>query len=60
MTIKEVYEKYEHLDHLLGDKEWLCPVGSEIHLKNHILYDLWMVVKTEAEKANEPSLESDL
>lgn len=49
MTIQEVYNKYKHLDHLLNDKEWLCPIGSEINLKNHILYDCWKAIKAEAE-----------
>ena len=42
MNIKEVYEKYQHLDYLILDKIWM---GETI--KDEILFDLWGAVKTE-------------
>ena len=44
MKIKEVYEKYKHLDHLLSDQKW---VGD--NLKDSILYELWQAVKEDVE-----------
>ena len=40
MTLKETYDKYKHLDHLLSDKEWLAD-----DLQHMILYDLWQAIK---------------
>ena len=45
IKIKEVYEKYKHLDYLLTDEKWL---GQE--LSGQILVELWKVVKEEAKK----------
>ena len=42
MNIKEVYEKYYHLDNLISDKIWM---GETI--KDEILFDLWGAVKAE-------------
>lgn len=39
--VKEVYEKYKHLDELLSDKEFL----DEKNIKAMILYDLWQAIK---------------
>ncbi len=46
MTIKEVFEKYKHLDRLLIDKEWLPG-----NWQGRILYDLWQVIR-DAQKGN--------
>ena len=40
MTIKEVYEKYKHLDHLLTDKKWL----SE-DFNGYMIFDFWEAIK---------------
>lgn len=57
MTIKEIYEKYKHFDHLLSDKQWLTflkflpPENSEDgSFVNQILFDLWQAIKEEAMK----------
>jgi len=42
MNIKEVYEKYQHLDTLLSDGQW-CGNG----IRDQILYDLWQAVKND-------------
>lgn len=39
--IKEVYEKYRHLDGILSDQDWL--EGADF--KFHIMADLWKAVK---------------
>jgi hypothetical protein len=43
MTIKEAYEEYKNLDHLLLDKQWLdnSPFSA-------IMHDLWGAVQEEA------------
>jgi hypothetical protein len=45
MTIKEVYEKYSHLDQLLSDEDWLDIKGN---IKNTMLFEFWQVIKEEA------------
>ena len=45
MKLREVYEKYEHLDAFLSDQEWLGPTQT-----HQILYDLWQAIKQECEK----------
>lgn len=37
--IREVYEKYEHLDALLSDPYW------DDDIRGHIRYELWQAVK---------------
>ena len=44
MTAKEAYKKYEHLDELLSDGEWL-PEG----IVGKIMFDLWCAVKFDAD-----------
>ena len=44
MSIKEVYEKYKHLDPLLSDEKWI--EGADF--KYRIMYDLWQAIKGEA------------
>jgi len=46
--IREVYEKYKHLDHLLSDRDWLFPVTPLMQA----LYDLWQSVKQSMEEDN--------
>ena len=49
MVVKEVYEKYKHLDHLLSDKKWLP--------KNHfgeIILDLWQAIKEKGKREKYP------
>jgi hypothetical protein len=43
--IKQVYEKYKHLDELVSDFEWL-PQG----ILRQFYYDLWQAIKKEATK----------
>ena len=43
MTIKEVFKKYEHLDYLLRDKDWL-----EGRITDIVLYDLWQAIRNVA------------
>lgn len=46
--IKEVYEKYKHLDGILSDKQWFAPyenMPSPVH--NIVCYELWSVIKNE-------------
>ena len=40
LTIQAVYEKYQHIDHLLIDRDWLPDdyVGA-------ILFDLWQAIR---------------
>ena len=45
MTIKEVYEKYKHLDKLFSDKEWV-DMSSPFR---RALYDMWQAIKEEVE-----------
>lgn len=45
--IKEVYEKFKHLDHLLSDKEWMTPDKSEVSPAYTICYELWRAIKNE-------------
>lgn len=40
MTIEKVYGKYEHLDNLLSDKEWLPR-----NCLGEIIFDLWCAIK---------------
>jgi hypothetical protein len=42
MTIREVYERYKHLDALLSDEA----KGTR---RDQVLYDLWQAVKQEVE-----------
>ena len=51
MNINECYKKYEHLDHLLSDPQWLAD-GS---LQQGVLFDLWQTVK----QAAQPGAASD-
>lgn len=46
MTIKEVWDKYKHLDKLLSDWEWL-DAGRQT---DSILHDLWQAVKQGAKE----------
>jgi len=48
--IIEVYKKYEHLDQLLSDAEWL--EGEQDSLINNILYDLWGAIKETINETN--------
>ena len=43
--IKKVYEKFEHLDKLLSDREW-----SEEDLAWRTCTELWLAVKNHVEK----------
>jgi len=45
MTIKEVYEKYKHLDKALCDKFLVCH-----NFPGNILYELWQAIKKECGK----------
>lgn len=45
MNIKEVYEKYKHLDKLMSSKDVLNDT-----FKDCILRDIWKAIKAEAEK----------
>lgn len=38
--MRNVYEKYKHLDYLLSDPEWL-----EDNVMSKILHDLWICLK---------------
>ena len=51
MTIKEVYEKYKHLDALLSDHEWLIDgeKGEASRTINRILFDCWQAIKKSQE-----------
>jgi len=40
MTIKEVYNKYKHLDKVIMDREWCI-----MDIKSSILFDLWQTIK---------------
>ena len=40
MEIKEVFEKYKHLDHLFSDKDWLYD-----DFKGSIIFDMWKAIK---------------
>lgn len=44
MTIKEVYEKYEHIDRLLSDRQWLPDT-----LQGQIVCDLWQAIEAAAQ-----------
>ena len=46
MTVEEIYDKYQHFDVILSDKEWLqVDDNGEGKLINFILYDLWKCIK---------------
>lgn len=55
MTLKEVYEKYKHLDKVLSDPilRNLYDIDPKIDpalaLKNHILHNCWEAIKKELE-----------
>jgi hypothetical protein len=46
MTVKEVYEKYKHLDKILSVEDRLWIENPEYV----IMHDLWQAVKGECEK----------
>ncbi len=43
--IIEVYQKYEHLDKLLSDKDWLPKT-----IQGKVIYDLWGAIKYTVEE----------
>lgn len=46
MTIKEVYEKYKHLDKLLCDEIWLgTDKDDDGHCLRIMLSDCWQAIK---------------
>lgn len=45
--IKEVYEKFKHLDIMLSDKEWMTPDSTMVSPAYTICYELWRVIKNE-------------
>lgn len=53
MTTKEVYKKYEHLDHLLSDEEWLEPT-----IQGKIIFDLWGAIRSSIEEEEKDMLEA--
>lgn len=53
MTIHEAYEKYEHLDHLLSDHEWLIAGHNQRGWEADVLFDLWQVVKAHVAQSDE-------
>lgn len=51
MTIKEVYEKYKHVDYLLVEKYWL----EDSRTVPDILYDCWQAIRNACQStAEEP------
>ena len=44
--VREVYEKYKHLDKLLSDEIWIEGLASS---PRRCLYDLWQAVKAHRE-----------
>jgi len=48
MTMKKIFEKYQHLDKLLSDPAWLPD-----NFVGQIVYDLWQVVKDYNNKNNQ-------
>jgi hypothetical protein len=43
--VTAVYKRFNHLDRLLSDREWMCDGTSPFHKTAH---DLWQAVKTAA------------
>jgi len=46
MTVREVFEKYKHLDKLLSDNRTV----DEFSMQSLILFDLWQAVKKECQE----------
>ena len=49
MTIKEVYEKFKHLDKFLNDRDFLANQMKQINTE--LLADLWQAIKEHCEQA---------
>ena len=45
MALIDVWKKYEHLDQLISDKEWLPET-----FQGRIILDLWLAIKEELGK----------
>jgi hypothetical protein len=45
-ALKPTYNKFEHLDKLLSDKEWLVDNDSENKCINNCLYELWSAIRS--------------
>ena len=46
-TIREVYEQYKHLDHLLRDQEWLIGSGDDSTSLTwrRMVFDMWQAIR---------------
>lgn len=42
MTIKEIYEKYKHMDKIIDDKFWLSSGAYE-----KVIYEFWQAIKAQ-------------
>lgn len=48
--IKEVYEKYKHLDSLLSDYDWMVASSDP---REAMLYELWQAIKKTVEEQSD-------
>jgi hypothetical protein len=63
--IADIYQQYKHLDHLLSDREWMCPSvepgdedGTRLsRMYGHYLADFWQAIKAEIERRRQPQPE---
>jgi hypothetical protein len=49
MTIREVYERYKHLDHLLCDDQWLIGEDDDRSSLTYrrMVYEMWGAIREE-------------
>jgi hypothetical protein len=52
MTIREVYERYKHLDHLLSDDQWLIGEDDDRASLTYrrMVYEMWGAIRAEIER----------
>jgi hypothetical protein len=52
MTIREVYERYKHLDHLLSDDQWIIGEDDDRASLTYrrMVYEMWGAIRAEIER----------
>jgi hypothetical protein len=55
--IREVYEQYKHLDHLLSDDQWLIGEKDDDRASltyRRMVYEMWGAIRAEIERMETP------
>jgi hypothetical protein len=54
--IREVYERYKHLDHLLSDDQWIIGEDDDRASLTYrrMMYEMWGAIRAEIERMGTP------